>query len=192
MKICKKCKLEKELNCFNTFKTQKSPDHEIVIGYVDTCKECRYGYKPHTIPDVEKECTGCEKTKSINEFGFTNRTHKYRFSQCRPCRNKHRESLRKANPLKEKARNRNRRLKSLYGITTIEYNQMFLNQEGKCGSCKRENLELVVDHDHKTGKIRELLCNDCNIGIGHFKDNVELLKLAVEYLIKHSQQEILL
>jgi hypothetical protein len=41
---------------------------------------------------------------------------------------------------------------------------------------------LGVDHDHITGKVRGLLCNDCNLGIGHFKDNIEKLKLAIKYL----------
>ena len=52
----------------------------------------------------------------------------------------------------------------------------------QCGLCFKVVKRLVVDHDHKTGKIRSLLCTLCNTGIGQFKDDVELLKLAIKYL----------
>lgn len=45
---------------------------------------------------------------------------------------------------------------------------------------------LSVDHNHKTGKVRALLCNNCNQGIGKLKDNIDILKLAIEYLEKHN------
>ncbi len=65
------------------------------------------------------------------------------------------------------------------------------SQGGVCAICKKEEQiidkgggtqRLSVDHDHDTGKIRGLLCNDCNVGLGRFKDNLELLRSAVAYL----------
>lgn len=59
-------------------------------------------------------------------------------------------------------------------------------QDGKCLICSDEvsymNHRLAVDHDHKTGKIRGLLCKGCNVGIGNLKDNAQLCRRAAEYL----------
>ena len=70
---------------------------------------------------------------------------------------------------------RNSRLKYRYGITAADYDRMYAEQCGKCAICGsgRERQpahwkdKLAVDHDHDTGKVRGLLCNDCNAGIGH-------------------------
>lgn len=79
-------------------------------------------------------------------------------------------------------------LRSTYGITLDEYNKMFAEQEGCCAICGRHQTELkttlCVDHDHKTGVIRELLCNDCNAILGYAKDSIKTLSSAVEYLNK--------
>ena len=73
-----------------------------------------------------------------------------------------------------------------FGITAEEFKSIFEKQEGCCAICGRHQLEfkkaLAVDHCHKTGKIRGLLCTNCNQGLGHFMDNSELLLKAAEYL----------
>jgi len=78
------------------------------------------------------------------------------------------------------------RLWYAYKITAEDYDIMFAKQKGCCAICGRHQKELVkglcVDHNHKTGKIRGLLCTDCNIGIGMFKDDLEMLQRAVKYL----------
>jgi hypothetical protein len=58
-------------------------------------------------------------------------------------------------------------------------------QEGKCLICKKTG-KLVVDHCHSTKKVRGLLCNNCNVGLGAFKDNCEFLSDAVIYLKKEN------
>ena len=82
---------------------------------------------------------------------------------------------------------RNRSLKYQYGITSDNYNKMFIDQNGCCAICNAHQSEfkkpLSVDHCHTTGKVRGLLCNECNLGLGKFKDNIELLEKAIEYLI---------
>ena len=82
--------------------------------------------------------------------------------------------------------NRNHALKSLYGITTIEYNEMFAAQDGKCAICGKHQVELKkrlhVDHNHLTGKVRGLLCSNCNTMIGLSVENSKSLRLAAEYL----------
>ena len=82
---------------------------------------------------------------------------------------------------------RNRQLKNSYGITIEDYILMEESQNNKCAICrgtqrnKRTNY-FDVDHNHKTGKVRGLLCTNCNQGIGKFQDNKELLLHAYNYL----------
>lgn len=79
---------------------------------------------------------------------------------------------------------RKRILKSRYGITPEQFNTLYDNQFGKCAICQQTyHATLHIDHDHSNGKIRGLLCNNCNRGLGHFKDSPELLANASKYLI---------
>jgi len=80
-----------------------------------------------------------------------------------------------------------------YGITSIEYNKILKKQNGVCAICgKSESLKiknttkrrLTIDHEHKTGKIRGLLCTKCNLGIGNFLDDINIMEKAIKYLIK--------
>ncbi len=78
------------------------------------------------------------------------------------------------------------KLKEKYGITPKDYNDMYVKQNGCCKICGTHQTELkhilVVDHNHDTGNVRGLLCRSCNVGLGHFKDNKDLLKIAIQYL----------
>lgn len=79
------------------------------------------------------------------------------------------------------------RLQSEYGITAEDYERMLVAQDGGCAICGSDNAEgrggmLHVDHCHSTGKVRGLLCDQCNHGLGKFKDDQALLQRAIEYL----------
>jgi hypothetical protein len=76
---------------------------------------------------------------------------------------------------------RERELKNEYGLTLAEVDAMKQAQGGKCLICDRE-ASLVVDHCHVSGQVRGLLCNRCNIGLGHFTDDPALLRVAALYL----------
>lgn len=76
-------------------------------------------------------------------------------------------------------------LRTKYGLTAADYNSMVEAQQHKCAICKCE-APLQVDHCHKSGKVRELLCNNCNGGIGIFRENIEAMQRAIEYIKKHS------
>ena len=78
--------------------------------------------------------------------------------------------------------------KTKYGITIEEYKKMLKKQNGKCAICGEESKggRLAVDHNHSTNKVRSLLCYHCNWGIGHFKENLDLLEKAIEYLKHHT------
>ena len=72
------------------------------------------------------------------------------------------------------------------GVTEQQYQDKLLIQNGVCAICSGTcTKSLAADHDHTTGAFRGLLCNNCNRGLGHFKDNKELLLNAVEYLVNN-------
>lgn len=77
-------------------------------------------------------------------------------------------------------------LKYRFGITTEIYNNILEKQDNSCAICKKHkdnfNYFLVVDHCHKTGNIRGILCRKCNLGIGHLNDNIDILKNSIFYL----------
>lgn len=82
---------------------------------------------------------------------------------------------------------KNYNLLKRYGITLDDYNLMLSKQDCKCLLCgkshDKEKFGLVVDHCHNTKKVRGLLCHDCNTGLGKFKEDPELLKKAINYLL---------
>lgn len=81
-------------------------------------------------------------------------------------------------------------LKNTYGVSKEHYDGIHREQKGKCAICGGEGFlmtkhhwsKLVMDHDHKTGLVRGLLCHNCNRGLGLFKDNKEVLATAIQYL----------
>jgi len=99
-------------------------------------------------------------------------------------RNKYAREYRKKNPLAVK----NNALKSAFGITIDDYFDMLEKQCGGCAICgtdkpgKGRFKYFAVDHCHETNKIRGLLCNDCNTALGLFKDRLDLLDAAKQYL----------
>ena len=74
-----------------------------------------------------------------------------------------------------------------YGLTPEDYRKMAEKQQNRCAICGRwethkKNRYLAIDHNHVTGKIRGLLCSNCNAGLGFFEDNPQILANAIEYL----------
>jgi len=84
----------------------------------------------------------------------------------------------------KKEKHKEYELKRRFGITGKQYRQMYSAQNGTCAICKKkdEHFSLAVDHCHETGKIRGLLCSQCNRGLGLFRDSKESLKAAIDYL----------
>ena len=71
-----------------------------------------------------------------------------------------------------------------YGVSKEQWEEMYEQQEGKCAICGKLPKKICVDHDHKTGKVRGLLCDECNRALGFFYDNIKSLKNAINYLEK--------
>jgi len=80
-------------------------------------------------------------------------------------------------------------LKKKYGITTEKYDKMLSEQDYKCYICHKHedklDRSLAVDHCHKTGKVRGLLCGNCNRFLGQIDDNVNIAERLLNYLNKH-------
>lgn len=91
-------------------------------------------------------------------------------------------------------RERKKLLKKRYNITPEEYDALFEEQNGKCLICGEYDTKrkLNVDHSHKTGVIRGLLCTTCNRGIGFFKDDVEKMSKAILYLKKFNRENVVI
>ena len=98
---------------------------------------------------------------------------------------KYQDRKQKVNPEQFKLDTRNANLKKAYGITLEDYNKMFKQQHGKCAVCdKKYKASLHVDHNHQTGKVRELLCPACNYLVAIVENVTLLLKLRA-YITKH-------
>lgn len=96
----------------------------------------------------------------------------------------------------KRIRARNTYLQKNYDINLEQYDKILKEQNGVCAICHKPETErdgklgtpfsLAVDHDHNTGKIRELLCSRCNKMLGSVNDDTQLLKTMIEYLEKHN------
>ena len=91
--------------------------------------------------------------------------------------NKIASNWRKKNPDKDL----NIQLKHKFGITLEIFKKIKVKQKNKCAICKKKK-KLVVDHNHKSKKVRGLLCFTCNSGIGMLKDSIDILKSSIKYL----------
>jgi hypothetical protein len=111
----------------------------------------------------------------------------YRTNQYRETHKQHVSASRKLQPCRSSEAQRESVLKYKYGIDLKEYNRMWAEQNGLCAICGRPQAGeqvLSVDHDHETEQIRQLLCNSCNTGLGHFHEDKNLFLKAVQYLEK--------
>lgn len=119
-------------------------------------------------PEGQKWCARCERFLPIDKF--PRRAGNKPAPYCPPC---------------QKSYNHEVRIKKIFGITAEQYAAMLVAQDGRCAICQNRprKYRLAVDHDHKTGAIRGLLCVRCNRDIlGAAHDNVDILRRAVAYM----------
>ena len=106
----------------------------------------------------------------------------------------HRNKSRQADP-RTRVHNRKYQLRRRYGLTPEQYEAKLADQNGVCMICGqppnpegvRAASRLHQDHDHATGRNRDLICLNCNRGIGYLKDNPDLLRVVAEYIERHRQ-----
>ena len=146
-----------------------------------------------------KVCSHCRQEKPLSEYYITKKKLKSGKIKehpryiCKACDRKAKRARDKRTP---EAR-AEKHLQNKYGISLDDKRQMIINQGCKCKICPRslskdDLSKSHVDHCHKTGYIRGILCNNCNRGIGHLQHDTQILVSAIQYLEQSEQQVLLL
>lgn len=140
---------------------------------------------------ITRQCTACEVTRPLSDFGKRPGYKDGRRRQCRFCRTKF-ERERRSNsayvykPLPPEVAHE-RHIKAKYGLTRKQYLSMLASQDGACAICRSKSpgarcRNLFVDHCHRTGRVRGLLCNRCNLALSKFGDDLPGFRAVVAYL----------
>lgn len=127
-----------------------------------------------------KTCNYCKETKDPSEF------HK-RQNHCKRCNSKRNKRWREENPEAHRLSYVKGHVRRLYGLSWEEYMGLFDRQEGRCALCSKEHVlmavhGLCVDHDHRTGRVRGLLCKKCNTALGVLGDSPDSIRRVLAYL----------
>ena len=122
-----------------------------------------------------KKCPKCSKTKSVNDF-HKDKTRKDGFdTYCKECAKKKGELSRKKYYCK-----------SYFGMSIKEYEdthrRLFKIQNGKCYLCGKSSCILRLDHNHKTGNVRTLLCEHCNLFVGKIEKDLDFVNSIIKYI----------
>ena len=174
----KKQKCISEHRCPNCYRKHKEK-----YTYCKKCREWRHDRYGN------RKCKDCGKAL---KYGYSF----YRCPKCRKGKDNPTDYMRiwrKENPQKYQ----DATLKRRYGISYIIFQDLYKEQNGKCAICKNDipfidspnknrNKLAHVDHDHKTNKVRGLLCPNCNLMLGYSKDNISILTDAIKYLQNNS------
>ena len=143
-----------------------------------------------------RTCSLCERTLPLNNFGKrTVTTYKGYCKTCQGLYNKYIHYPRYKD--KQKYNSWKSILKSKYNLTPEDYDKMLLDQGSRCAICgtqdpktaNKATTRFAVDHCHKTGKVRGLLCDYCNVMLGRARDNKQVLQRAINYLNKGETNE---
>jgi len=147
----------------------------------------RWDYK--TLEEGQTKCCTCGYVGLREEFASSTRKGITSLNgKCKPCHAAWRVEYNQRESTKRYRRNY--RLMTEYGISLVDYEAMLKSQGGGCAICGGTDTGktgfLSVDHDHKTGNVRALLCQPCNLALGFMQDNPERLRLAADYVEGHA------
>jgi len=188
-KFCRDCGTERPINDFTRNRNARD-------GYAFYCKEhsrrrhrasrdARNGAprrrhpRDLAVPEGHKWCPDCDQVLPLTSFGLNAASSNGLTSYCKPCHN-----LRGKKAKELLGGERTYHLRRRYGITAEEADAMLVEQGGLCAICMAAPA-VHVDHDHATGKVRALLCFNCNGGLGQFKDDPAVLRAAADYVRFH-------
>jgi hypothetical protein len=187
-KICSQCNIKKPLSEFN--KKNRNKDR-----LRSSCRDCDNKYKQEHQEQINLYKLLHKEEIRKYKVEYYQKHKKLISIRDKKYRKKNKEKI-SHNLKKYNAENtdkiRNTKLQKIFGITLIDYNQMLEEQNYLCVICgnketvtdKRTNKirKLSVDHDHQTGRVRGLLCGNCNNLLGRCKDNIKILQSAINYL----------
>lgn len=118
------------------------------------------------------KCRTCLLEKELTDFHKNLSYATGHATRCKVCANAWSKEHRETHPAKLRAKK--------YGIDEITMSKML--EIKHCALCGESHSKMVIDHCHTTGKVRGVLCDPCNVGLGHFRDDIERLKNAINYL----------
>ena len=194
MKKCNRCKVLKNLEDFKNEKSKsciscrqvsnrayKEKKNGMLPKYAQTQKLLEAAFSNGNFI-----CKVCNEEKPLCNFGKHSNNNKYNISRiCKNC----------SVELNKESKVRG------YNISKNDFIKMLENQDYKCKICgteikyssplKDKYKSACIDHNHKTGKVRGLLCSNCNRALGLFKDNKENLKNAYNYLVQYKSDKLL-
>lgn len=139
-------------------------------------------------PDEIVQCPKCNKEVKFSEMPPLTSTRFW----CKECVSQHQKDYRKKNPDKIKGYELKRK-RNGFEITLEEYNEMVIAQGDICAICRKDpkviftdikHQSLMIDHNHLTKEIRGLLCANCNLALGHLKEDEDIIWNMLEYLKK--------
>lgn len=184
--LCRVCRDRKPISEFYK-------GHMYKDGYNTACKSCILKYDRerearHLGPRTTgtKKCCHCKEERPVSDFTKRLRNRDGLRSRCKYCDRASEKAYRLENPNSSRLA----KVRQVYGLNADEYIQLLTEHDNKCRICKSDK-RLGVDHCHKTGKVRGILCTRCNTGLGMFGDNINSLINSIEYLKEHEQKQIL-
>ena len=205
-KICSKCGEDKPISEFHKDKSKRFG----IVNRCKECKRSLQAKQKDVrlslIPEGFKLCSKCGEEKEVSEFHIDNVQRSGLACSCNKCKkplhieyySNHKEEIleynknyRKNEYRKNPDKEKSRQLKMSFGITIDDYYEMLEIQKGVCAICGEKEKSktdrgklkaLSVDHNHKTGKVRGLLCYKCNHLLGNAQDDIEVLNSAIKYL----------
>lgn len=178
MKRCSNCKQDKDLADFTIYKGKpwcwcKSCQIEKAIIFKESSPEkIKAAGVKYRMKNPDYASSNSRRWRQNNPEEYKKKLRDYSARK------------RKEDPLWDFRRNIRK-----YGLSIEQYEAMYKAQNGVCAICGRLNVagrRLAVDHDHKTGQVRGLLCSGCNTGLGKFQDRIEILKAMIAYLENHN------
>lgn len=128
-------------------------------------------------------CRTCDLRHPMTEFYFAN-GGKHRRRVCKTCVDVRFKERRAANPERYARQSRRWSIRTKYGLTEEQFEALLMEQQYRCQVCRVKLTKDItnVDHDHATNQVRGLLCFNCNVAIGHFRDDPNLMEAAASYV----------
>lgn len=177
---CQKCNQVQNISQFNVHKMGR-------LGIETTCKNCKQYGKYNIVLNSGslRTCRKCGKKATsvdgLDLFVKSSSSAFGRFNLCKECHTSSDSNRYHNNSLEKRVKK--------FGISVDEYNSMIAKQNNSCAICKKHKdvfegrgKNFHIDHCHTSGKVRGLLCSHCNTGLGQFKDNIQSLENAIQYL----------